>query len=87
MDWKSCWSNTLSLAAGHKAHTEEEREREKKENDDERSNSIGGNKGVEGSKERWNEQIDRKKGRKNSKEDVNKDGKRHQRRSKGGEKE
>lgn len=40
-----------------------------------RSNVIGGNKGVEENKERWDEQIENKKGGKNSEEDVNKAGK------------
>lgn len=71
MDWKSCCSNTLSLAAGHKAHTERERERGRKITV-KRSNSIGGNKGVEESKERWNGEKERK--------GVNKEGVwRHQR--------
>ena len=86
MDWKSCWSNTLSLAAGHKAHTHRDRERGRKISV-KRSNSIGGNKGVEENEERWDGWIERKR-EWNSEEDVNKDGKKHQRRrrrSEGGE--
>lgn len=54
LDWKSCCSNTLSLAAGHKAHTQREGGRKITVK---RSNSIGGNKGVDVNKERWDEQI------------------------------
>lgn len=84
LDWKSCCSNTLSLAAGHKAQTQKERgregwERERKENKGEKKQrhwwKLGG--GGEWIEVGWTRKKERKK-------DVNKEGKKHQRRGEGG---
>lgn len=57
LDWKSCCSNTLSLAAGHKAHTCREGGKHKGK----RSNSIGWKSGW---KRIWRGEKERKKDRK-----------------------